>query len=50
MNELAEGFQECSKMFPGNYTLAEAQAAVNKALAGDKTLLAKIADLPYISQ
>jgi len=54
MNELAEGFQKCpvmvlpSKKDGKEWTIEEQEIAVNKALSGDKELLSRLQDLPYL--
>jgi len=54
MNEMADAYQMCgimnlpSKKGGKEWTEKEKEAAVNKALAGDKDLLARLQDLPYL--
>ncbi|CAG8602401.1 495_t:CDS:1, partial [Ambispora gerdemannii] len=53
LEELAKKDLKCSFMNPKNPEASlyqNREKLVNQALTGDKTLLAKIADLPYISE
>ncbi|RIA81615.1 hypothetical protein C1645_744390 [Glomus cerebriforme] len=47
--DFCEGRQACSSMRAGDYTFEQAQEAVNKALTGDKELLKRLQDLPYLN-
>ena len=49
MNDLALGYQKCFGMVYKGHDEEKIIATINKALSGDKELLARIADLPYIS-
>ena len=50
MNDLALGHQKCPGMIYKGHDEEKIVETINKALSGDKELLARIADLPYISQ
>jgi hypothetical protein len=47
--DYSEGQQLCAFMKAGNYTYEQAQEVVNKALNGDRELLSRLQDLPYLN-